>query len=290
MILAFLALAAAQAPSFPSTPDPMPPRRTAPPASAPAPPAANAGDPRYRACIALVRSAPQQAVETANAWLAERGGLPARRCLGLAFAALEQWPAAATVFETAAREAETRAGAERADFLVQAGNAWLAAGDNAKALQAFGAALAVPDIGQQLRGGAHLDRARAQVALGRAGPARADIDRALQLIPGEPFAWYLSAALARREGNAGRAGTDIARARQLAPDDPDIVLLAGTIAGEAGDMAGAEQAYRRVVALAPDSEAGRAAAASLATVREVEVPAPAASPPAPQQQPQPQSR
>jgi hypothetical protein len=38
-------------------------------------------------------------------------------------------------------------------------------------------------------------------------------------------------------------------------------------------MVEAERLYRRVVQLAPESEAGRAAAASLATMREVEVPA-----------------
>jgi tetratricopeptide (TPR) repeat protein len=238
---------------------------------------------RLRACTALVRTAPQQAAESATAWLAEPGAarLSARRCLGLAYTALEQWPAAATVYQQAARDAEAANDPARADFRVQEGNAWLAAGEAGRALQALDAALATPNLGDALRGQAHLDRARAQVALGQADRARQDIDRALQLVPREGFAWYLSAALARRANDQARALADIARARALAPDNPDVLLLAGTMVGQAGNMAEAERLYRRVVELAPQSEAGREAAASLATMREIEVPAPAASAPAP---------
>ncbi|HYN46912.1 MAG TPA: tetratricopeptide repeat protein, partial [Allosphingosinicella sp.] len=271
-------------------PDPMPPRRTAPAAAAPASePTGPEG--RLRACAALVRTAPQQALDAANAWLAERGGLPARQCAGLAYVALEQWAAAATVYQQAAHDAETAQDASRADFWVQAGNAWLAADQPARALQALDAALATPNLTRELRGEAHLDRARVQVALGHADRARTDIDRALQLVPADPFAWYLSAALARRENNQARAATDIARASELAPDTADILLLAGTIAGQSGNMEEAERLYRRVVALAADSDAGRQAQASLATLREVEVPAPATAPAAtPPPAPQPQSR
>lgn len=278
MILISLALAAAfQTPAGPTSPDPMPPRRRverpAAPAPAARPPAE--GETRLRQCAALVRSNPAEALDSANQWLAAQGGLPARQCLGLAYVALQRWAPAATVYEAAAREAAAAADPARADFWVQAGNAWLAAGEAAKALAAFDAALATPALSDQLRGEVHLDRARAQAAAGQTAPARQDIDRALQLVPADPFAWYLSAALARRENNLARAGTDIARAVELAPADPDIGLLAGTIAGLSGHMDEAERRYRAVVAAAPDSDAGREAAASLATMREVEVPAPA---------------
>jgi tetratricopeptide (TPR) repeat protein len=262
VILTFLALAAAQA----SAPSPGP----------------QSDEARLRACAALVRAAPEQAMASANAWLEEPGAarLSARRCLGLAFTALEQWPAAATVYQQAARDAEAANDPSRADFWVQAGNAWLAAGEAPRALQALDAALAVPNLTQELRGQVHLDRARVQVALGHADRARQDLDRALQLGPADGFAWYLSAALARRLNDGARARTDIARALELAPDNPDVLLLAGTIAGQSGDMAQAERLYRRVVEVAADSDAGREAAASLATLREVEVPA---SGPAPAQ-------
>ncbi|HTU13243.1 MAG TPA: hypothetical protein VMG08_20305 [Allosphingosinicella sp.] len=235
---------------------------------------------RLRTCVALVRTAPQQAQASAQAWVEEQGAnrLMARRCLGLAFAAQEQWAAAATVYEQAAQAADAAGDPARAGFRAQAGNAWLAAGEAPRALAALDAALATPGLDQQQNGQALLDRARAQVALGRPDRARADLDSALQIVPAESLAWYLSAALARRSNDGARAATDIARARQLAPDDPDIMLLAGTIVGQAGNMDEAYRLYRRVVELAPESEAGRQAAASLATVREIEVDAPAGGP------------
>ena len=270
MLLSALALAALQPPTTP-------------------PPAAPQGDnARLRACLALVRSAPQQAATEAQAWVEEERGagrLPGRRCLGLAFAAQAQWAAAATVYEQAAQEAEAANDPGRAGLRAQAGNAWLAAGEAQRALQALDAALTTQGLVPAQRGQALLDRARAQVAAGHADRARADIDSALQLVPNEGFAWYLSAALARRSNDLIRAATDIARARQLSPDDPDILLLAGTIIGQAGNMNEAYMLYRRVVELAPESEAGRQAAASLATVREIEEDAPAA---APQQAPAPE--
>jgi len=298
VILSFLALAAAQAPSLPSSPDPMPPRRAAPPVYAPAAPALpspraarpadSPAEARYRACTSEIRTNADSAVATANAWQAQGGGLLARQCLGLALVALERWPAAAAAFEQAAREAEAADDPRRADFWVQAGNSWVAAGEGPRALAAFDAALLAPSLTDELRGEVHLDRARAQVALGNPIAARTEIDRALQLVPGDPFAWYLSAALARRGNDLSRAGTDIARARALAPDNPDILLLAGTLAGLAGNMEEAERLYRRIATAAPASDAGRQALESLATLREVEVPAPAAAPATPA--PRPQSR
>ena len=276
MIPFLLALAAAQ--SLPSSPDPMPPRRPVPAARASAAPAADPAEARYRDCTTRIRTDAEGAVAAANAWRGEGGGLAARQCLGLALAALERWAPAATAFEQAAREAEAANDTRRTDLWVQAGNAWVAAGDGARALAAFDAALLTPNLTDELRGEVHLDRARARVALGNAAAARTEIDRALQLAPNDPFAWYLSAALHRRENDLVHAGTDIARARSLAPDSPDVLLLAGTLAGLAGNMAEAERLYRQVAQAAPDSDAGRQARESLATLREVEVPATAPTP------------
>lgn len=292
MIPLLLALVAMQASSLPSSPDPMPVRRPRATAPSPAPVlrAVPANDPaaiRYRACTDQVRANPEAAVDAANVWREQGGGLAARQCLSLALSALGRWAPAASAFEQAAREAEAASDPRRTDFWVQAANAWLAGGDGRHAMADFDAALLTPNLSDQLRGEVRLDRGRAQVALGDLAAARTEIDRALQLVPADPFAWYLSAALARRENNLARAGTDIARARQLAPDSPDIMLLAGTLAGLGGNMAEAERLYRQVVQSAPNSDAGHQAQESLATMHEVEVPAPAAHPAATPPQPAP---
>lgn len=270
MILAFLALAAMQPPTMPSTPDPMPPAQ--PSETAPVP---DAVVQRYRQCTELVRSDAERAIALASAWRIDGGGVYARQCLGLAYVALERWAPAAETFEGAARDAAATGDPRQSDFWVQSGNAWVAAAEPARAVTAFAAALSAPGLTDELKGEVHLDRARALVALDDTAGARRDLDEALRLVPSDPMAWYLSAAFARRQNDLPRARTDVARAQNLAADNPDILLLAGTIAGQSGNMEEAERLYRRVAEGAPETEAGRQARESLATLREVEVDAPA---------------
>jgi tetratricopeptide (TPR) repeat protein len=251
-------------------------------AAAPAPTSAAAAEPaRLASCVELTRTAPERAVETANAWIADGGRLDARHCLGLAYVELGRWRAAATAYEQAAREAQATQSTRAEAFWVQAGNAWLAADEGARAIQAFDSALAAPGLSDELRGEVHLDRARAQVAMQNPAAARTDLDRAIALVPDDPMAWYLSAALYARQDNLTLAARDIARARELGRDSPDILLLAGTIAGLQGNGAEAERLYRQVAAAAPQTDAGRAAAAALASERDAAAPGAARAPAAP---------
>lgn len=238
------------------------------------PPEAQPPEVMHRECLALVASDAARAAEVAEQWRVAGGGTLARQCLGLAFVALERWQPAAVTFEQAAREAESKQDPLRVHLWVQSGNAWLAANDGAKARTAFDAALATNLLSPALRGEVHLDRARAGVALEELGPARADLDKGLELVPSDPFGWYLSAALAMRQKDMARAQRDIAKAVELAPDDANVLLQAGTIAGAAGNFEGARRYYEAAVKAAPESEAGRGAQAALASE-------PAATPPAP---------
>jgi tetratricopeptide (TPR) repeat protein len=226
--------------------------------------AVSAGDAaRFQSCVALVKAQPENGVASANDWLLKGGGVLARQCLGLGYSALERWAPAATAFEQAAREAETKQDARAADFWVQSGNAWLAAGDGAKAKAAFDAALVTTSLSPELRGEIHLDRGRAAVQLGDLAGARKDIDRGLSLVPADPFGWYLSSALALREKNLALAKEHSARAVSLAPDDVNVLLHAGNVAGVTGDVEGARAFYTKVVGAAPGTPAGKAAQAAL---------------------------
>jgi tetratricopeptide (TPR) repeat protein len=229
-----------------------------------------------KTCIDLVRIAPDRAVQSAADWRKKGGGLEASQCEALALAALDRWSEAGVAFEAVALEAERLHDLRSADYWVEAGNAWLAGGDPAKARKDFDTALAGTLLAPKLRGEVHLDRARAFVASGDMAAARADIDKALTLVPADPFAWYLSAALARRQNDLRRAKADIAKALGLAPEDPSLLLEAGNIAGAAGDADAARGFYQRAARAAPNSESGKAAAAALAANSE---PAPQAPPP-----------
>lgn len=219
---------------------------------------------RYRDCLATVRIAPARAAGLAQAWLGSGGGIDAAQCLGLAWSAQEKWPEAAAAFEAAARDSEARQDRRRGDLLVEAGNAWLAAGDAAKARKAFEAALATRLLIPQLEGEVHLDLARAAIAQNDPGGARLHIDKGLALVPRDAFAWYLSAALARKQNDLSRAQDHIAKAVGLAPDDAIILLEAGNIAGVSGEKDAALGLYARAARVAPDSDAGKAAKAALA--------------------------
>lgn len=219
---------------------------------------------RYRTCLALARTAPERAAGQAQAWLGSGGGLMAAQCLGLALSAQEKWPEAAAAFEAAAKDAEARQDNRRGDLWVEAGNARLAAGDPAAARKAFDSALATRLLAPQLEGEVQLDLGRAAVALDDVAGARAHIDKGLALVPKDPFGWYLSAALARRQNDLALAREHIAKAVSLAPGDAPILLEAGNIAGLSGEQDAALGLYARAARAAPGSEAAKAAQAAIA--------------------------
>jgi tetratricopeptide (TPR) repeat protein len=239
-------------------------------APAPAPQAS-----QLAGCLKLARRDPEAAIARAQTWRQARGGIEAGHCLGAAHAAAGRWPSAAAAFEEAARAADAKKDSDAPNLWTQAGNAWLANGDHAKARAAFDTVLASTSLPAPLRGEVHLDRARAAAPLGDLVSARADTDKGLELVPDDPFGWYLSAAIARRQGDLARARKDIGKAVELAPGEAALLLEAGNIAGLSGDLDAARAFFARAVRAAPESDAGRAAQAALAANAPAPAPAPA---------------
>jgi tetratricopeptide (TPR) repeat protein len=234
----------------------------------------SADEARFVACSKLVETDPAKAVAEADAWRVANGGLLARQCLGLAYSAQGRWAPAAVVFEQAARDAEIRRDGRAATLWVQTGNAALAGDDPAKARLAFDRALALPVLSKQMQGETWLDRARAGVALKDLAGARADLDKAIGLVPADPMVWLLSANLALRQNDLPRAQGHIAEAVRLAPDDAAVAYEAGNVAAASGADEAARVAWQRAVQAAPDSPEGRAAAAALAAQAEDKAAAP----------------
>lgn len=232
-------------------------------AATPAGPAVSASA-RFDRCAALVRTDPAAAAVEASRWANAGGGIAAHQCAGLALTAQDKFAAAAGEFEAAATAAQSAHAATTAQLYAQAGNAWLAANDAAKARTALDTALLQGTLTGLQLGEARLDHARALVALDDMESARADIDLALQSAGDDPLAWLLSATLARRMGDPRRAATDIAEALKRSPDDASVQLEAGNIAALAGDAARAKEAWEAASRLAPNTPAGRNARAALA--------------------------
>jgi hypothetical protein len=225
--------------------------------------AAAGTDSRFDRCVALVATDPGAARAAATQWRVEGGGWFARQCAGMAYTREANWPSAAAEFEAAARAAEAGHDVRAPNYWAQAGNAWLAADEPAKARVALDAALASGGLAGLQRGEAQLDRARALVTLGENGPARTDLDAALKTAGDDPLAWLLSATLARRTGDLPRAKVDIAEALRRSADDASVQLEAGNIAALDKDEAGARRAWSEAARLAPDAPTGQSATAAL---------------------------
>lgn len=221
-------------------------------------------DIRFDQCLDEATDDPDNGLLAANRWQIEGGGFLARNCLGFAYAELQEWTKAIPEFVQSAEGAEAAADDRAAIFWSQAGNAALAHGQYADALEYLGSALKQDTLDGLLKGEVHLDMARIFVALDRYGEAKQQFALVHELVPEDPLGWLLSATLARRMGDLALAKSDIAVAAKLAVTDPAIALEAGNIAYQAGDMANAKSNWEQAIKFGPDSPPAQAATRYLA--------------------------
>jgi tetratricopeptide (TPR) repeat protein len=185
----------------------------------------------------------------------------ANHCLGTAASELGLWTDARTAFLAARDETPADELRTRARFGALAGNAALAGGDAAGALDL----LTLAESNARSAGSASLealaaiDRARALVALGQGEAALGALEAATTLAPERGEGWLLKATLLRRLDRLAEAQPAIERAAAIAPGDPAIGLEAGLIAVLAGRDAAARASWQSVIALAPDSPAAATA-------------------------------
>lgn len=225
-------------------------------------------------CLAEANADPEQTVRFATKWLGKAQGeqrAQAGHCLGLALAGLERWEAAASAFLAARDALPGEAEAYRARLGAMAGNAALAGGTLQSALDALDAAHADAQAAGMtvLAGEISVDRARAQVALGREADAELALAEARAVLPQDGLTWLLSATLSRRMGKLEEAQRQIERAAELLPADPEIGLEAGRIAMLAGREDAARRSWQSVIDAQPD---GRPAALARSYLQQMEGP------------------
>jgi tetratricopeptide (TPR) repeat protein len=216
----------------------------------------------YQDCMILARAAPADGLESALAWAALDGGEGARHCAAVALIGLGQYREAAQRLERLAAELRAENAALSLDVLVQAGQAWVLAGDAARAHAVQSAALDIaPDNVELL-----LDRGITLATAKNYWEAVDDFNRALELAPGRPDLLVLRASAYRYLDALELARDDIALALTYTPDNPDALLERGVLRRLAGDDAGARDDWLRVIGLAegtPSAEAARAYLAKL---------------------------
>jgi tetratricopeptide (TPR) repeat protein len=235
----------------------------------------------YNHCMDLAKTDPGAARDMAARWAAQGGAHPADHCYAVALIGLHQYkPAAGRLDKLAEAMLTTAPDSLRAEVLDQAGQAWLLAGDAARAYNDTGAALALtpndPDI--------LIDRAEAAGEAGWFDKAVADLDVVLKADPRRVDALIYRATAYRALNKLDPALADADAAVHLAPSSAQAVLERGNIRGLKGDLDGARQDWHTAVTLAPGGAAALAAKANLARVDQPAAP-PSAPPSAPRSAP-----
>jgi tetratricopeptide (TPR) repeat protein len=230
------------------TPPQQTPERTAPHSAA-------ADAATYEHCMSLANSDPGAARDFAEHWQSRAGGQPADHCYAVALVGLKQYKEGATRLEALAQAMVHAPAALRANALDQAAQAWLLAGDPARAYAAETAALNLlpgePDL--------LVDRAEAAGSEGWYDKAVADLNRVLMSDPNRVEALIYRASADRELGKLDAALVDIDRAIGLEPNSVSGLLERGNILRLKGDADGARRDWVRVSELAPGSAADAAA-------------------------------
>jgi tetratricopeptide (TPR) repeat protein len=240
--------------TFPAPPRPVPPR----PVTRLETPGEARGE--YDRCLARAAREPDAAYEDAMGWARARGGgEPALHCAAIALYAQGRFRASAAAFTDLAERTRDRRPTLRASLVSQAGHAWMIAGEPARALAAFDAAIAIAPEAAVFR----LDRAEALTALGQDWEAVDELDRAVDLAPERGEIYALRAAAYRKVDALDLAAQDATRAVDLAPRSADSWLERGIVNRLKGDKPAARRDFRQVLMLDPDGEAGDIARANV---------------------------
>jgi tetratricopeptide (TPR) repeat protein len=205
--------------------------------------------------MSMAKTDPGAARDFAERWQTRGGAHPADHCYAVALVGLKQYKEGATRLETLAQAMGHAPNSLRAEVLDQAAQAWLLAGDPARAYAADTAALnLLPDDLDLL-----VDRAEAAGSEGWYDKAAADLDRVLKADPNRIDALIYRASANRALGKLDIALADIDRAVSLAPSSVAGLLERGDILRLKGDVNGARRDWVRVSQLAPGSAADAAA-------------------------------
>jgi len=209
----------------------------------------------YDRCLALVQRNASSAYDAAAAWQNADGGAAAAHCMALALVALRRYGDAAAKLDQLAQDPAVAGGAQRAELLDQAGNAWLLASQPANADASFTSALALAPGDRDILA----DRARAKGARKDWVGADKDLSAVLAGDPNRADILVLRASTRHAQGRKLEARADIDSALTIYRDYPEALVERGEMKAEAGDAAGALADWQRVLSVAPNGEAAQAA-------------------------------
>jgi tetratricopeptide (TPR) repeat protein len=217
----------------------------------------------YQNCLLLAKSEPAEAFDRATSWQSLGGGEPARHCAAVALIGLGHTAEAGRRLEGLAERLAAK-GESRLSLvaLVQAGQAWLLAGEMERAYAVQTTALERAPADPELL----VDRAVTLATAKNYGDALFDLNRALELAPGRPDILIYRASARRYLGDIEAALTDVERALAHDPDNPEGLLERGNLRRLKNDLDGARDDWQRAATLAEGLPTGNAAQANIATL------------------------
>jgi tetratricopeptide (TPR) repeat protein len=211
----------------------------------------------YDQCIELAMREPEIGFERAIAWRDLGGGIAARHCVAVALYGLGQFSEAALRLE---RLAQDNANPELVvSLLGQAGNAWLMAGEFARAHATLSAGLELAPYNFELL----VDRSLVYAAAENYWETVDDLNRALDISPDNAEALVFRASAYRYLDSLELAADDVNRALELRQDHVAAYLERGNIRRLSGNLDGARQDWLQAIKLAPNSQAAEAARRNL---------------------------
>lgn len=214
---------------------------------------------QYDACITAALDDPKEGFNRAIEWRDTGGGAPAKHCVAVSLYALGEYGEAATRLEALVNEGKTLPKSLRVALLGQAGEAWMAFDQYARAKAVFSAALKLSpnDVGLLMQ------RSLAQAWAEEYFEAIDDLNRIIELKPGHADALAFRATAYRYVGSHELAADDVERALKAHPNHLGALLERGILKRLKGNKKAARADWMSVIRLSPDSPAAEAARSNL---------------------------
>jgi tetratricopeptide (TPR) repeat protein len=202
---------------------------------------------RYNRCLALASGKPEAGLSEAGLWMRSGGGVPAEHCAALALVGLRRYAEAAPQLDALARGKDTPPDL-RAALFGQAGNAYMLAGDSARAVSSLTAALTLTASDPDL----FADLARAQAMRKNWTEVVLDLNAALALAPYRTDLLVLRASAHRALKQLPSAHEDLTAALAVRRDAGTLVER-GLLRRDLGDLGGARADFRAALAAKPSA-------------------------------------
>ncbi|MBK1697293.1 tetratricopeptide repeat protein [Rhodovibrio salinarum] len=215
---------------------------------------------RYADCLEMARNQPDTAIERARTWQDTGGGDPARHCEAVAHMTRGDYRRAGRMLEDLARTMSADIGeGPRITALSQASRAWLLANQPARAEAAATQALKLRPNDVELL----LDRAHARFQAGHYWETIDDLNQAIEHAPQRPNLYVYRGSAYRYVDAPTMARENLERALEMDPGNIEALFELGALARLQGNTAAARQRWLEVIRQAPDSSLAQSARENL---------------------------